>query len=184
MSANHLVLLSGGIDSACLLAECHARGDSTSALFVDYGQAPADKERTCSTAIASYFGAPWTPLDVRGLNVLSGEIPGRNALLAHIALTYLGAQGSSCVYLGIHAGTLYRDCTPEFVAETQRSLDFQSDGRVRLVAPFVTWPKQLVIERGRELGAPLELTHSCECSATPCGACASCIDRKALLASV
>ena len=105
-----------------------------------------------------------------------------NPLLAHLALTHLGGRGSTCIYLAIHAGTPYRDCTVQFIEETQRSLDFQSGGVVRLVAPYVAWSKQLVIEHALRLGVPLELTHSCERSTAPCGECPSCIDREALLA--
>jgi 7-cyano-7-deazaguanine synthase len=180
MATSHLILLSGGIDSACLLADCVVQGQSPSALFVDYGQPAAEIERNCSAEIASRYGAPWAAVQVGGLEVRDGEIPGRNALLAHLALTHLGNMRASCIYLAIHAGTPYRDCTPEFVEETQRSLDFQSGGSVRLVAPYLAWPKQLVVEHAIELGLPLELTYSCERGANPCGECPSCIDRDRL----
>ncbi len=178
----NLVLLSGGIDSATLLADGAARGDTLRALFVDYGQAPASRERTCSEAIADNFGIQWSALAITGLEIPDGEISGRNALLAHLALTELGSGRGACIYLGIHAGTPYRDCTPEFVEETQRSLDFQSGGAARLVAPFVNWPKQMLIDHALELGVPLELTHSCERSLDPCEECPSCIDRRGIVA--
>ncbi|HEY5708129.1 MAG TPA: 7-cyano-7-deazaguanine synthase [Solirubrobacterales bacterium] len=177
MAISHLILLSGGIDSACLLAECDAKSLDPAALFVDYGQAVADKERSCSESLAAHFDIHWSAIELTGLVIPKGEILGRNALLAHLALTYLGHQNASCIYLGIHAGTPYRDCTPGFIEETQRSLDFQSGGAIRLVAPYLTWPKQLIIEHAEELGVPIELTHSCERSARPCGKCPSCLDR-------
>lgn len=181
--ASHLILLSGGIDSACLLADRIAKERAPSALYVDYGQPVAAIERDCSAAIASRYGIPWAVLQVGGLEVRDGEIPGRNALLAHLALTHVGSRPASCIYLAIHAGTPYRDCTPEFVEETQRSLDFQSGGAARLIAPYVSWSKEMIVERARELQLPLDLTHSCERTADPCGECTSCIDRRALLAS-
>jgi 7-cyano-7-deazaguanine synthase len=183
MTTSHLILLSGGIDSACLLAESDVKGLAPEALFVDYGQAPASKERACSESIASHVGARWSSLELTGLNVVEGEIPGRNALFAHLALTQLGDREASCIYLGIHAGTPYRDCTPDFVAETQRSLDFQSGGAARIIAPYVSWSKQMIVEAARELNLPLELTYSCERAAVPCEECASCVDRRTLLAS-
>lgn len=182
MAAERLVLLSGGIDSACLLADPAVHESTPSALFVDYGQSVAAIERKCSAQIASHYGAPWAAIEIDGLGVSDGEIPGRNALLAHLALTHLGGRGSSCIYLAIHAGTPYRDCTEQFIEETQLSLDFQSGGTAQLVAPYVAWPKQLLIEHALRLGVPLELTHSCERSTAPCLECTSCIDREVLLA--
>jgi 7-cyano-7-deazaguanine synthase len=178
----HLVLLSGGIDSACLIAESLARGARPSALFIDYGQPVAARERECSEALADYFAVDWSGVRVEGIGVPSGEIAGRNALLAHLALTWLGQGEVASVYLGIHAGTTYRDCSPEFLEETQRSLDFQSGGTVRIVGPYVNWPKLLVLRRAIELEVPIELTHSCERSSVPCGVCLSCVDRSELLA--
>jgi 7-cyano-7-deazaguanine synthase len=182
VSADNLVLLSGGIDSATLLADSAAQGHAQRALFVDYGQAPASRERVCSKAIADHFEVEWNTVEITGFEIPDGEIPGRNALLAHIALTKLGGGHAACIFLGIHAGTPYRDCTPEFVEETQRSLDFQSGGAARLVAPYVTWPKRLLIDHALSLGIPLDLTHSCERSIEPCEDCLSCIDRRAILA--
>jgi len=181
-TAEHLVLLSGGIDSACLLADCRAQGHSVSGLFVEYGQAGAAKERDSSASLAKHFNARWKELRVDGLNPSTGEILGRNSLLIHLALTSLDHLRPTCIYLGIHSGTPYLDCTPEFVTDMQRSLDFHSGGQVQLLAPYVTWSKEMVIERARELTVPLELTHSCERSSTPCGHCPSCIDREVLLA--
>jgi 7-cyano-7-deazaguanine synthase len=176
------VLLSGGLDSACLLADCAVRGADPTALFVNYGQPVAVVERRASKALAEHFDARWDEIMIGGITPSAGEILGRNALLAHLALTWLGSGTPAVIQLGIHAGTSYRDCTPEFVAETQRSLDFQSGGEVRLLAPFVTWPKELILTRTLELGVPIEMTFSCERASSPCGECLSCIDRQELLA--
>ena len=183
MAAIHLVLLSGGIDSACLLADCTAKHRDVETLFIDYGQAPAMKERECSSALAAERNVPWSAVRLTGLSISAGEIPGRNALLVHIAFAHLGAIETSCIYLGIHAGTPYRDCTPDFIKETQKALDYLGGGTRQLVAPFVSWSKGEVHQRAKELGVPIELTHSCERSADPCGACPSCVDRRALVAS-
>lgn len=173
-----VVLVSGGIDSGCLLAERVAAGSVPDALFVDYGQPPVKAEREASRCLARTLTAPWSEVRVGGLEVSDGEIAGRNALLAHLALTWIGHCGAALIFLGIHAGTPYRDCSSSFVEETQRSLDFQSGGGVRLVAPFVDWPKQLIVDRAHELGLPLRQTHSCERGDNACDECASCIDRR------
>ena len=184
VTATHLVLLSGGVDSACVLAERRNSTDQISTLYVDYGQTAADAERASSHSIADHYQVNWAELSVHGLVIPSGEIPGRNALLVHLALAHLGSAHPSCIYLGIHAGTPYRDCSPAFVEETQRSLDYQSSGGCQLVAPLLRWNKGQVVHRALELGMPLHLTHSCECAIQPCGECASCKDREAALASI
>jgi 7-cyano-7-deazaguanine synthase len=178
-----VVLLSGGIDSACLLADRSATGGAPSALFVSYGQPAALAERSASQAVAASVQAAWAEVGVTGIEPDRGEIAGRNALLAHLALTWLGRCESAVIYLGIHAESSYRDCSPAFVEETQRSLDFQSGGAVRLSAPYVSWPRALVIERARELGLAFTDTFSCETACDPCGSCASCVDRQVALAS-
>ena len=53
-----------------------------------------------------------------------------------------------------------------------------SGHQVRLEAPFVGMTKAEVVEIGLKLGVPYELTWSCyEGGETPCGHCATCIDR-------
>jgi 7-cyano-7-deazaguanine synthase len=181
--SREVVLLSGGLDSACVLAERVEVGAEPIALFIDYGQPAAAIERSASRRLAEHFGAARGEVGVEGIELPAGEIAGRNALLVHLALTWLGNGGARTIYLGIHAGTGYRDCSPEFLEETQRSLDFQSGGAARLVAPFVNWPKELVVARALKLGVPVDMTHSCERAEIPCGECLSCIDRRNLLAS-
>jgi 7-cyano-7-deazaguanine synthase len=184
VTAIHLILLSGGMDSACVLAERRNSTDRISALYVGYGQAAAEAERASSRLIADHYQVSWAELSVHGLVVPSGEIPGRNALLIHLAVAHLGSVHPSCIHLGIHGGTPYRDCSPTFLKEVQRSLDYQTGGGCQLVAPFLRWNKGQVLHRAVELDVPLHMTHSCECSKSPCGNCASCKDREAALASV
>jgi 7-cyano-7-deazaguanine synthase len=88
----------------------------------------------------------------------------------------LGRQ-SGLLFVGIHAATDYRDCSPRFVALMQQSLDFHSDGVLRLVAPFLNWSKAEVHEYALGADVPVDLTHSCEAAVIPCGSCASCRDR-------
>ncbi len=52
-----IVLLSGGIDSASLLALCTEQGTEVEALFVDYGQRALEPERAAATAVAETYEA-------------------------------------------------------------------------------------------------------------------------------
>jgi 7-cyano-7-deazaguanine synthase len=171
------VLLSGGVDSAAALALAIAEGLAAEALFVDYGQAAATAERRASCSLAKHFDVGWRGLRVTTGPFGAGEIVGRNAFLVHAAMLVLSRQ-SGLLFFGIHAATEYRDCSARFVALMQQSLDFHSDGVLRLVAPFLNWSKAEVHEYALGADVPVDLTHSCEAAAIPCGSCASCKARR------
>ena len=115
-----------------------------------------------------------------GMSFGSGEIRGRNAYLLHTALIEFPTS-SGVVALGIHAGTGYADCSPEFVDLMQRSYDFHTGGTITVVAPFVDWTKQQVYALAAQLNVPLRQTYSCESASRPCGECQSCLDRSLLV---
>ena len=151
------------------------------ALFVDYGQAPAAAEDRATAAVASHYGIERHRLQLDGLFFGSGEIRARNAFLLHVALLAFPRQ-TGTIALGIHGGTPYRDCSESFVDTMRRSFDFHTGGAISVSAPFVAMDKTGVFGIARELGVPIDLTHSCEESESPCGACLSCQDREVLLA--
>ncbi len=174
-------MLSGGVDSACLLAFCCQQyPDDVDALFVDYGQAAAQPEREAATAVADVFGAGLRQARVSIGLIAEGEIPGRNALLVHLALA-TADPAPTTIMLGIHAGTPYRDCSPAFVEAMQVSLDAHRDGTLQLAAPFVTWSKTEMYAYAHATSVPIKLTYSCEVGTVPpCGTCPSCRDRELL----
>ena len=174
-----VILSSGGIDSTLALALTVSWQRECTTLFVDYGQAAASAEALASAAIAGHYGVERRVLAIDGPSFGSGEVRGRNAFLVHAALLTFPA-GSGCIVIGIHAGTGYRDCDPDFVALMQRSLDFHTGGAIALVAPFVDASKSSVFALAREADIPIELTFSCEAGAEPCGECFSCRDRQSL----
>lgn len=180
MHSTRTVLLSGGVDSTTLLALCAQQDpDGIGALFVNYGQAARAQEREAAHAAAASYGAELreTRVDIDPVSI--GEIQGRNALLVHVALATVGPE-SGTVFLGIHAGTGYRDCSPAFVQAMQISLDVHRAGALQLAAPFVEWTKADVYAYARDLDIPFEMTYSCETGTVPpCGRCRSCQDREA-----
>lgn len=178
----HIVLLSGGIDSATGLALICQAGSQASALFVDYGQAAALSEARASAALAAHFGVQHQALTCSGRSFGAGEIRGRNAFLVHLAFMAFPNE-TGVVVIGIHAGTVYRDCSSDFVNLMQQSYDFHAGGRMALVAPFVDYSKADVFNLAVKLELPLELTYSCEAGNEPCGLCLSCLDRGELRAS-
>jgi len=180
--ASDTVLLSGGIDSATALALAVKTKRQLSALFVDYGQAAATSERAASAAVASHYRVRHRTLRLADLSFGTGEIRGRNAFLLHVAML-VTSNKSGAVILAIHSGTRYRDCTVEFVNLMQQSLDFHTGGELVVAAPFVAMNKVEIYQVAKRLEVPIQLTYSCEAGNSPCGACLSCIDREALLAS-
>ena len=175
-----LVLASGGVDSSTLLWLSAQQGLTPTALFLDYGQPAAEAEGEAVGSICSSLSAPSRSIRYEGARFSAGEIRGRNAFLLHTALLEFPAC-SGVVALGIHAGTGYPDCTPEFMEVMQRSYEFHTGGAITLAVPFLHWTKQEVYRLAIELKVPLELTHSCEADNRPCGRCRSCLDRRQLV---
>jgi len=178
-----LVLLSGGIDSAACVAFFRRRRNEVSAMFVDYGQVSAARERKAAGDICRHFGIKLNEVRCAGATrKTEGSIRARNALLACIALMEAGFS-SGVISLGIHSGTDYWDCTKEFAALSQRLFDGYTDGRVRLLLPFLGWSKRQIWNYCRQVSVPIELTYSCERGLDqPCHRCSSCRDLEVLRA--
>ena len=176
-----LVLASGGVDSSTLLWTSVKQGLLPSALFVDYGQAAAEAEGEALARICSSLSIPWRRVRYESSSFGAGEVRGRNAFLLHVALLEFPST-SGVVSLGVHAGTGYADCSPEFIEVMERSYEFHTGGAITVAAPFLYWGKQDVYRLATELSVPLAQTHSCEASNLPCGRCRSCLDGR-LLAS-
>ena len=104
-------------------------------------------------------------------------IPGRNAFLLSAALLER-PESATAIALGIHSGTDYADCSPEFVKSMQAVYDLYCDGQVVIACPFIDWTKAEVLSYAESMGVPLALTYSCENGSNPpCGRCRSCQDR-------
>ena len=172
-----LVLVSGGVDSSTLLWLCTEQGIEPSALFVDYGQAAAQSEGAAVTRLCSGLRTPWRHVRYSGSKFSAGEIRGRNAYLLHTALMEFPTQ-AGVVALGIHAGTGYDDCSPEFIDAMQRSYQLHTGGAITIAAPFLHWTKHHVYNLATQLGVPFAQTYSCEAANSPCNQCRSCIDRR------
>ena len=178
-SQTFLVLASGGVDSSTLLWLCAEQGIVPNALFIDYGQAAAESELAAVAKLCDGLHAPWRDVRYIGRKFGAGEIRGRNAYLLHTALMEFPAQ-SGIVLLGIHAGTGYDDCTPEFIDAMQLSYQFHTGGAITITAPFLHWTKHQVYSLATHLNVPLEQTYSCEAANLPCNQCRSCVDRRSL----
>jgi 7-cyano-7-deazaguanine synthase len=176
-----VVLLSGGIDSAACVAFLQRQGNSVSAIFVDYGQAAADKERDAAASISDYYRIHLSQIRCEGASPkLDGFIQGRNAFLIFLALTQMPFE-SRILSLGAHSGTSYWDCSSQFAKLVQSMLDGYTGGLVRLSLPFLDWNKREIWDYCNENGVPVGLSYSCELGEEqPCGKCSSCRDLEVL----
>ena len=184
------MLLSGGLDSAVLLAHVAsaARGPVIP-LYVSVGFAWEAEERRVASALLE--APPFT--GVGPLSVLSFDmrdvfpathwavrgappaydtpdedvfIDGRNVILLSKAAVFMAAAvrprpSSVSLYIGPLAGNPFPDATPEFFTATARSLTLGLALPISVEAPFAALRKAAVIRRGAALGVPLELTMSC-----------------------
>lgn len=158
--------------------------------FLDLGAIFADSR--CSLLAHSDVAVPRGTYvkqqEQAGSAPVSTYVPFRNGLFLSAAASMALSLGCSVVYYGAHhddwAGAAYPDCSPAFVEAMARAINEGTGATLRLEAPFVRWGKAAIVAEGLELGVPYELTWSCyEGGQTPCGVCATCLDRAAAFAA-
>lgn len=176
-----IVLLSGGIDSASLVAHSLRAGHPVGALFVNYGQPALASEQKAAEALAAHYGiglrveqVPAAAADAAGMFV------GRNAALVLLAASVVHVR-PLLIGIGIHAACPYYDTTRAFVDDLQRVLDGYSGGSIRLFTPFLALSKGDILAMAEHDAIPVHLSYSCERrSGAPCGECPSCRDRRGI----
>jgi len=112
-------------------------------------------------------------------------VPFRNGLMISMAASFADGlfNGEDVeIFIGVHqddaAVSAYADCSEKFVRAIAEAVEVGTYGKIKIVAPFVGKTKADVVKIGLELSAPYELTWSCyDRGETPCGKCATCIDR-------
>lgn len=190
-----LLLLSGGLDSACLAALARP----TTALFLDYGQRPAAGERRAAHTIAGELSLPLEErsldLSAIGDGLLSGGKPSqlavaptpewfpfRNQLLVSAAAAVAVQIGAQELWLGLTAEdtTRHADGTTEFVEAADHLLQLQ-EGGIRLRAPAHHLQAQELLTSSRLPDHIWQHTLSCHVAPVACGECPGCAKRRLLL---
>ncbi len=199
-----VVLLSGGLDSATVLAEARARGYACHAISYDYGQrhgaelAAAARVATALGAIehkvvrldlGSIGGSALTDADIAvpetpGEGIPVTYVPARNTVFLAIALGWAEVLGASDLFIGVNAVDYsgYPDCRPEYIAAFEALANLATKAgvegaRFRVHAPLVDLSKADIIRRGCELGVDYALTVSCysaDDDGRACGRCDAC----------
>ena len=181
------VLLSGGLDSAVLVADEAAAGE-VQPIYVSVGLAwePAEQAivaRFLDSEPVKARGERIRPLvslsvDMRDVYAathwaMQGRppayhtpdedvyLPGRNVTLLGKAAVFCAAAGLDRLVLGTLAHNPFPDATPEFRSAMARALSLGLAHDLRIDAPYTGTSKADVIRRGAALGVPFELTMSC-----------------------
>jgi 7-cyano-7-deazaguanine synthase len=177
-----VVLFSGGLDSAACAHYLQKHGHAVRGLFVEYGQKAACLERAAAEQLSAFLCMNLSTMRVEtNRSFGNGEIQGRNAFLVFSCMLGADSAQTQVIALGIHAGTAYYDCSPAFLESIDRLVAEYTDGRTRVVAPFLEWTKHDIFTYCVREHLPIDLSYSCEAGETPpCGLCLSCRDRRAL----
>jgi 7-cyano-7-deazaguanine synthase len=199
-----VVLVSGGLDSATVLALAGAAGARCYALSFDYGQRHR-VELEAARRVAQALGAVdhrvvkldigWmggSALTDATIAVPSGPtegipvtyVPARNTVFLSIALGWAEVLDAPDIYIGANAVDYsgYPDCRPEFMQAFERLANLATragvEGRgFHVHAPLMSMSKSDIIRTGAELGVDYSLTISCydpDTAGYACGRCDAC----------
>ena len=123
----------------------------------------------------------------RQTGIPSTYVPARNTIFLSLALAYAEVVDASCIFIGANVLDYsgYPDCRPEFLEAFERVARLGTkkgtDGMmVQIKAPLLLLSKTQIIQQGRTLNVPFELTHSCydpHKDGSACGQCDSCTIR-------
>ena len=124
------------------------------------------------------LGAP----DAHGSTIPVTYVPFRNAHFLSVAVSWAEAIGAGAIYIGAVAedSSGYPDCRAEYYKVFQELIRVgtRPETEIAVVTPVIALKKSEIIRKGRELGAPLQLTWSCYQDAEEaCGVCDSCLLR-------
>jgi 7-cyano-7-deazaguanine synthase len=202
-SKRAVVLVSGGMDSAVVLALARARGLDCYALSVSYGQRHAT-ELDAAATLASTQGAvahKVVTVDLRSIggSALTADIdvpeaggpgipvtyvPARNTIMLSVALGWAEVLGASEIHCGVNAVDYsgYPDCRPEFIAAFEALAGLATKAGVeghaiRVVAPLLRLSKADIVREGMRLGVDFASTVSCyqaDGEGRACGHCDAC----------
>jgi 7-cyano-7-deazaguanine synthase len=198
------VLVSGGIDSAALLAESARRGPAQPLYFrfgLFWEQAELLHLRRLLDAIASPSLRPLAVLDVPVGDLYEGGhwsltgvgvpaagtpdeavfLPGRNVLFLAKAMLWCHLRGVPALALAPLEANPFPDATPEFFAAFAAAVNRGISGSVEVRLPYRGLHKADVLRRAAAAGLPPGLTFSCvrPVHNGHCGACNKCDERRA-----
>ena len=199
-----VVLVSGGLDSATVLAMALAEGWRCHALSVDYGQRHRS-ELDAAAAVAKSLGATEHRVVRVDLGLFGGSaltdpaiavpkaptdgipvtyVPARNTIFLSLALAYAEVIAADAIFTGTNAVDYsgYPDCRPEYLAAFEAMANLATKRAVEgspvsVRSPIVRLGKAEIVRQGIALGVDFSLTVSCyeaDARGRACGLCDSC----------
>lgn len=203
MAKKAVVLVSGGMDSAVVLALAREQGFECHALSVAYGQrhtselaAAAElaiaqgavQHKVVSVDLRSIGGSALTAdidvPDAGGPGIPVTYVPARNTIMLSIALGWAEVLGADDLFCGVNAVDYsgYPDCRPEFIAAFQALANVATKAgveghRLRVHAPLLQMGKADIAREGVRLGVDFGRTVSCyraDAQGRACGHCDAC----------
>jgi 7-cyano-7-deazaguanine synthase len=204
MMKNAVVLLSGGMDSATVLAMARAQGYVCYALSVDYGQRH-HAELAAAQRLARTLGAHEhmvIKIDLTGFggSALTDDkiavsqqptegipltyVPARNTIMLSLALAWAEVLHAQDIFIGVNAVDYsgYPDCRPAYIEAFERMANLATRAAVEghplaVHAPLLHLSKAEIIRQGHALGVDFAQTVSCyqaDESGRACGVCDAC----------
>ena len=206
---NAVVLLSGGMDSATVLAMARAQGYVCYALSVDYGQRHhaelaaaqrlarelgAHEHRVVKIDLTGFGGSALTDDNIPVARLPAAGIPltyvpARNTIMLSLALAWAEVLQAQDIFIGVNAVDYsgYPDCRPAYIEAFEHMANLATKAAVEghpltLHAPLLHLSKAEIIRQGRVLGVDFAQTVSCyqaDESGRACGVCDACRLRRA-----
>jgi len=199
-----VILLSGGLDSATVLAKARADGFDCYALSFEYGQKHkaelnaaknvveslgAVEHRTLHIDLGALGGSALTDNSIE-VPVLPTEgipvtyVPARNTVFLSLSLAWAEVLGANDIFIGVNAVDYsgYPDCRPEFIQAFEQMANLATKAAVEgqnmtIHTPLISLSKAEIIKLGMANGVDYGLTVSCYASddeGRACGVCDSC----------
>jgi 7-cyano-7-deazaguanine synthase len=206
---NAVVLLSGGLDSATVLAIACAQGYTCYALSVDYGQRHhselaaakrvadvlgAREHRVVNIDLTGFGGSALTDNKIavpehESVGIPLTYVPARNTIMLSLALAWAEVLHAQDIFIGVNAVDYsgYPDCRPAYVEAFEKMANLATQAAVEghpltLHAPLLHLSKAEIIQQGAQLGVDYASTVSCyqaDEQGRACGLCDSCRLRRA-----
>lgn len=202
--ANAVVLLSGGLDSATVLATAQQRGFNCYSVAFDYGQRHRSELHAAANiaAAAGVVRHQVISIDMRGIGgsaltdpsiavpeqggegIPATYVPARNTVFLSLALGVAEVVAADHIFIGVNAVDYsgYPDCRPAFIDAFSALANLATkagvEGRVQHIeAPLLKLSKEQIIALGVSLGVDYAQTVSCyqaDDAGRACGRCDSC----------
>jgi 7-cyano-7-deazaguanine synthase len=208
MQPKAVILVSGGLDSATLLALATEQGYACHTLAFDYGQRHraeleaagqvarlhgACEHKVVGLDLRSIGGSALTDQNIavpteRSSGIPVTYVPARNTVFLSIALGWAEVLGARDIFIGINAVDYsgYPDCRPEFLQAFQALANVATKAGIegqplRIQTPLILLSKADIIREGLRLGVDYSITVSCyqaDEQGRACGRCDSCYLRR------